>query len=90
VTAFAWIVCGLIAFDALVLAIFFWFMRSRPALDRKGRIVTAAALSGFVFQAFLFFDGPIFYVHLATLAIMYTYLLMPVLFGPAGKPTSVD
>lgn len=80
-SAFTWIIVALVAFDALMLACFFWMMKTRPPLDRKGRLVTAAALSGFVFQAFLFFDGAILAVHLTTLAIIYAFLLVPLMFA---------
>ncbi len=73
----AWLACGLGAFDVLILVAFYFMQKLRPPLDRRGRLVTAGALSGFVFHAFLFFEGPILYVHLAMLAVIYFWILMP-------------
>ncbi|MBA3315213.1 MAG: hypothetical protein M3552_07840 [Planctomycetota bacterium] len=87
----AWLACGLAAFDIVLLLFLYWLQRTLPPLDRKGRLVTAAALSGFVFHAFLFFDGPLLFVQLAALAAIYAFLLAPLLFATTvDKPTSAD
>ena len=75
-STYSWIVCGLAAFDFLVVAVVFLLLRSHPFLDRKGRVITAIALSGFVFQAALFFEGAILYLQLATLAVIYIGLAL--------------
>jgi hypothetical protein len=73
---YSWIVCGLAAFDVFVVALVFLLLRSHPFLDRKGRLVTAIALSGFVFHAVVFFEGAILYLQLATLAVIYIALAL--------------
>ena len=75
-STYSWIVCGLAAFDALVVALFLLVLRSHPFLGRKGRVVTAIALSGFVFHAFLFFEGAILYLQLTTIAVIYIALAL--------------
>jgi hypothetical protein len=74
VGTYYWIVVGLAAFDVLVVALVFLLLRSHRFLDRKGRLVRAIALSGFVFHAVVFFEGAILYLQLATLAVIYTAL----------------
>ena len=74
-STYSWIVCGLATFDVLVVALVFLLLRSH-FLDRKGGLVTAIALSGFVFHALLFFDGAILYLQLATLAAIYFALAL--------------
>jgi hypothetical protein len=81
-TTYSWIVCCLGAFDALiVVTVWFLLLRSRPFLDRKSRMVLGIALSGFVFHAVLFFEGPILYLQLATLAFIYIGLAL----GPSTR-----
>jgi hypothetical protein len=85
VHTYFWIVCGLAAFDVLVVALVFVLLRSYPFADRNGRMITAIALSGFIFHAVLFFEGAILYLQLATLAVIYFALaLCP------SKPQSND
>jgi hypothetical protein len=55
VGTYSWIVCSLAAFDVVVVALAFLLLRSHPFLDRKGRVVTVIALSGFGFHAVVFF-----------------------------------
>ena len=75
---YSWIVLGLAAFDLLVVALIFLLIRSNAFVDRRGRMTTAIALSGFVFHAILFFEGTILYMQLATLAVIYfTLSLVP-------------
>jgi hypothetical protein len=81
---YSWILCGLAAFDVLIVASFFVVLRTQPFLDRKGRLVTAIALSGFVFHAFLFFEGAILAMQLAMLAVIYLGLA---LVPPRRQPT---
>jgi hypothetical protein len=76
VSTYSWIVCGLAAFDVLVVALVFLLLRSHPFLDRTGRMITAIALSGFVFHAVVFFKGAILYLQLATLAVIYVALAL--------------
>jgi hypothetical protein len=75
-TTYSWIVCGLAAFDVVMVAMFFLLLRSQAFLDRKSRVITAISLSGFVFHAFLFFEGAILYVQLATLVVIYMALAL--------------
>jgi hypothetical protein len=75
-TAYFWIVCGLAAFDVVIVAKFFLFLRSQAVLNRKVRVITAISLSGFIFHAFLFFEGAFLYLQLATLAVIYMALTL--------------
>ena len=71
---YAWIVCGLAAFDALLVGMVILFLRSNLFPDRNGRVIIGIALSGFVFHAVMFFEGAILYMQLATLAAIYIAL----------------
>jgi hypothetical protein len=71
VSTYSWIVCGLAAFDVLVVAVVFLLLRSYAVLDRKARLISAIGLSGFVFHAVVFCEGAILYLQLATLAGIY-------------------
>jgi len=71
-----WILCGLAAFDALLVTLWFLLLRSQAFPDRKRRVIMAIALSGFVFHAVLFFEGPFLYLQLATLAVIYMGLAL--------------
>jgi hypothetical protein len=75
-TTYFWIVCCLGAFDVLILTLWFLLLRSQVLLDGKSRLVTGIALSGFVFHAVMFFEGPILYMQLATLAVFYLGLAL--------------
>jgi len=61
----------LAAFDVLVVAVVFVLLRWLAFVDRKTRMIMAIGLSGFVFHAFLFFEGAILSLQLATLAGIY-------------------
>jgi hypothetical protein len=76
VSTYFWIVCGLAAFDVLVVAVVFVLLRWLAFVDRKTRMIMAIGLSGFVFHAFLFFEGAILYLQLATLASIYIALAL--------------
>jgi hypothetical protein len=76
VDTYSWIVCSLAAFDVVVVALIILLLRSHPMLDPKGRLVTAIALSGFIFHAVVFFEGAILYLQLATLAVIYIALAL--------------
>jgi hypothetical protein len=75
-STYAWIVCGLAAFEAVIVALFVLLLYSHPFLDRKGRITTGIALSGFIVHAVVFFEGAILIVQLATLALIYIALAL--------------
>ena len=75
-TANAWIVGGLVAVDAVIVALWFLYLRSQTALDRKSRVNTGVALSGFIVHAFLFLEGVFLYVQLAVLAVIYMSLVL--------------
>ncbi len=72
-STYAWLVCGLAAFDVFLVVPAFLLAVSLLN-DRKSREVTAIAISGFVFHAFMFSDGAFLYVQLATLAVFYIAL----------------
>jgi hypothetical protein len=73
---YSWIVCGLAAFDVLVVALLLLLLRSASFLDSQTRLIMGIGLSGFVFHAFLFFEGPILYLQLATLTAIYLALAL--------------
>jgi hypothetical protein len=88
-TAYAWIVCGLVAVDAVIVALWFLYLRSQTVLDRQSRVTTGVALSGFIVHAFLFLEGLVLYVQLAVLAIVYMSLfLWPSARHPVGGARS--
>jgi len=84
-STYSWILVGLAAFDLLIVALVAFLLHSYPVLDRKGRMITAIALSGFVFHAVLFFEGAILFLQLAMLAVIYIALA----FWPS-KPQPTD
>jgi hypothetical protein len=75
-TTYAWMISGLAAFDILLVTLWFLFLHSRRYLDGKTRVITAIALSGFVFHAVMFFEGTILCLQLATLAVIYLGLAL--------------
>jgi hypothetical protein len=75
-TTYSWIVCGLGAFDALILTLWFLLLRSQTLQDGKSRVITGIALSGFIFHALIFFEGAILYLQLVMLAIIYISLAL--------------
>jgi len=87
----SWILCGLAAFDVVVVTLVFLFLRSQRFMDRKGRMATAIGLSGFVFHAIVFFDGAILYLQLATLAIIFIALASwPFKRRPTDRPADQE
>jgi hypothetical protein len=52
-----WLVVGLAAFDLMLVVAAYFQLRGYPPMDRRSLSVTGAGLAGFVFHAFLFFDG---------------------------------
>lgn len=63
-----WLVLALAAFDLLIVALVFISLRAYPPTNRRALIATGIGLSGFVFHAFLFFDGAVLILQLATIA----------------------
>jgi hypothetical protein len=82
-TTYHWIVCGLGVFDTMLLALWFVLLRSPAFRDRQTRVITAIALSGFIFHAVIFFEGAILYLQLTTLAGIYLGLA---LWPPRQRP----
>ncbi len=72
-----WIVVTLAFVLGSLVAAFYFYMRSVPPLGRSDRVYTAICLSGFVFQALLFYSGAILYLQLAALAAIYFLVLVP-------------
>jgi hypothetical protein len=68
---YPWIVVGLAAFDVSLLTLVFVYLRSHAPLDRRVLFPIAAGLIGFVFHAFLFFQGAILILQLATIATLF-------------------
>ncbi len=59
------------AVDIAVVASLLLFLRLHPFPDRKSQMIAAIALSGFIFQALISFEGAILHVQLATIAAVY-------------------
>jgi hypothetical protein len=74
-TTYAWILCSLVAFDVLIVTLLFLLRHYHTFLDRRTRVIMGVALSGFVFHAVLFFEGPILIAQLATIAVIYIGLV---------------
>jgi hypothetical protein len=60
-----WLVVGLAAFDLMLVVVAYFQLRGYPPMDRRSLSVTGAGLAGFVFHAFLFFDGAFLVLQLA-------------------------
>ena len=60
------ILVGLAAFDLVVLAFAYLSLRANAPLDRRVLVPSVAGIAGFVVHAFLFFDGAILILQLAT------------------------
>ena len=72
-----WTQIGLVAFDALMLAILYFCLRAYAPLDRRTLLAMLAGLAGFIFQAFLSFRGIYLILLLTTYAgAALVYLLM--------------
>ena len=70
------ILIGLAAFDLVILTLLHRWLRASAPLDRRALLPTLAGLAGFVFHAFLFFEGAILILQLATYAgFVILYLL---------------
>ena len=63
-----WSILGLVAFDLILLAMFYLALQSHAPLGRRTLSLIAAGLAGFVFHAFTFFSGAVLIVQLATVA----------------------
>jgi uncharacterized membrane protein len=64
-----WLVAGVAAFDLLILASFYLYLRSRSIADvRRALLPTSIGLLGFVFHAFMFLSGAFLILQLATIA----------------------
>jgi hypothetical protein len=62
------LILALAGFDLLLLAVLYLYLLLTPRrIDRRHLIVVAFVLLGFVFHAFLFFDGPFLILQLATI-----------------------
>jgi hypothetical protein len=68
---YTWIVVGLAAFDVSLLTLVFAYLRSHAPLDRRVLFPVVAGLIGFVFHAFLFFQGAILILQLATITTIF-------------------
>jgi hypothetical protein len=89
-TTYSWIVCGLGAFDVMIVTLWLLDLRSQPSSDRKSRVVMVIAFgSVFIFHAVLFMEGAILYLHLATLAVIFiSWVLWPLARQPVDGDRS--
>jgi len=79
---YSWILCGLAAFDVLIVSVFFLLRHAFPVMDRQSCLIMAIAMSGFVFHAVLFFEGAILFLQLTLIAVLYIGLTFWPLKGP--------
>lgn len=63
-----WLVVALASFDLLIVTLAYFQMRAYPPINSAALIATGAGLTGFVFHAFLFFDGAFLILQLATIS----------------------
>jgi hypothetical protein len=63
-----WLVVTLASFDLLIVTLAYFQMRAYPPINSAALIATGAGLAGFVFHAFLFFDGAFLILQLATIS----------------------
>lgn len=63
-----WLVPGLAGFDLILLALGYFLLRTYPPLGRTTLLAMGAGMAGFVFQAFLCFEGEYLILQLATIA----------------------
>jgi hypothetical protein len=70
-----WPLVGLGAFDLVLLVVCYLGLRAYRPIDRRGVLPVALGLSGFVFHAFMFFQGAFLVLQLATIiGILGLYL----------------
>jgi len=87
-TTYSWIVCGLGAFDVLIVTLWLLLLHSQPSLDQKNRVVMVVVFgSEFICHAVLSLEGPILYLQLATLAVIF---ISWVLWALARQPVDGD
>jgi hypothetical protein len=63
-----WIVAALTAVDLFIIALFYFHIRAHPRMNSATVCATGTGLAGFVFQAFMFFDGALLILHLVTIS----------------------
>ena len=73
---YMWLVVGLGAFDAALLAMFYFGLRKYPNLNRGILFPVGAGMAGFVFHAFMFFNGAFLFVQLATIMGIFGIILL--------------
>ena len=66
-----WLVVGLASFDLMIVVAAYFCLRAYPPMDRRALCGTGAGLTGFVFHAFLFFDGAFLILQLSTIAAIF-------------------
>jgi hypothetical protein len=77
VNAYSGLLVGLATFDLFLLALCYWMLRaSAPDVTRRALFPVGVGMAGFVFHAFMFFEGGFLFLQLATCAgIFGLYLL---------------
>ena len=73
-----WLVIGLAAFDLVLCVVLYYVMRASKNLHRSILFPVGAGMAGFVFHAFLFFDGAFRIVQLATIIALFGIVLLEV------------
>ena len=73
----SWLVVGVAAFDLLLLALLYLYLRAHAPVGRHILFPVAAGAVGFVFHAFLFFSGAFLVLQLATIAGAVGLCLVP-------------
>lgn len=71
------LILALGAFDLFLLALCYWTLRASAShITRRLLFPVGAGLAGFVFQAFMFFNGAFLFLQLATIAGIFGLFLM--------------
>jgi hypothetical protein len=69
---FSTIILGLLAVDAIIIAVFYSWLRSTPPMDEKALSASGVGLFMFVLQAAFCSRGVILIVQLATIVVIFT------------------
>ena len=73
-----WLVIGLAAFDLGLCVVLYFMMRASTELNRSILLPVGAGMTGFVFHAFMFFNGAFLILQLATIATLFGIVLLEV------------
>jgi hypothetical protein len=81
---YTYIVAGLASFDLILLILLYRYLRSHAHVDRRVLFAVGSGLIGFLVHAFLFFNGALLFVQLATIGGIFGLYLTCSLKQPKG------